>query len=300
MKESIQYHPGFIGGLGVLLWKYREKIDIDPEKWISKQGIRMDVLILKKDPEVVLDNDMCRIFRGHNILEYKRPDDDLTIDVFAKLMAYAYLYKSRGSSVDTISFKDMTATVYRHGYPRGLFSKLKDNGMEVEEAYPGIFRIQNAAPFPVQVVVGKELDPVEYAMFRVLTPGAAEKDLDTFHKMAFRQREELYREYIDSIIRVSVPANRQLYEKLTKEGGHMYEVLRDLLKDEFRIAEEKGEARGEARGETNGEIKGAIRVYHDEMGLTVPEITAKIMDKYGLKKEEAGKYIEEVLGLQSA
>ena len=80
----------------------------------------------------------------------------------------------------------------------------------------------------------------------------------------------------------------------------MYEVLRDLLKDEFRIAEEKGEARGEARGETNGEIKGAIRVYHDEMGLTVPEITAKIMDKYGLKKEEAGQYIEEVLGLQSA
>jgi len=76
----------------------------------------------------------------------------------------------------------------------------------------------------------------------------------------------------------------------------MYEVLRDLLKDEFRIAEEKGEA----RGETNGEIKGAIRVYHDEMGLTVPEITAKIMDKYGLKKEEAGKYIEEVLGLQPA
>lgn len=76
----------------------------------------------------------------------------------------------------------------------------------------------------------------------------------------------------------------------------MYEVLRDLLKDEFRVVEEKGEARGEA----NGEIKGAIRVYHDEMGLTVPEITAKIMDKYGLKKEEVGKYIEEVLGLQPA
>lgn len=76
----------------------------------------------------------------------------------------------------------------------------------------------------------------------------------------------------------------------------MYEVLRDLLKDEFRVVEEKREARGEA----NGKIKGAIRVYHDEMGLTVPEITAKIMDKYGLKKEEVGKYIEEVLGLQLA
>ena len=71
MKERIKYHPGFVGGMGVLLWEYREVIDIDPEKWISKEGIRMDVLIIKKDPEVILDNDMCRIFRGHNILEYR-------------------------------------------------------------------------------------------------------------------------------------------------------------------------------------------------------------------------------------
>ena len=74
-------------------------------------------------------------------------------------------------------------------------------------------------------------------MVRVLTPGAAEEDLDAFHKMAFRQREELYREYVDSIIRVSVPANRQLYEKLTKEGGHMYEVLRKKEKREGKQEE---------------------------------------------------------------
>ena len=36
MKERIKYHPGFVGGMGVLLWEYREVIDIDPEKWISK------------------------------------------------------------------------------------------------------------------------------------------------------------------------------------------------------------------------------------------------------------------------
>ena len=68
----------------------------------------------------------------------------------------------------------------------------------------------------------------------------------------------------------------------------MYEVLRDLLKDEFDIAEERGE------------IKGTIRVYHDELGLSVSEITAKIMVKYDLKKKEAEKIIEETLGLQPA
>jgi len=68
----------------------------------------------------------------------------------------------------------------------------------------------------------------------------------------------------------------------------MYEVLHDLLKDEFDIAEERGE------------IKGTIRVYHDELGLSVSEITAKIMVKYDLKKKEAEKIIEETLGLQPA
>ena len=68
----------------------------------------------------------------------------------------------------------------------------------------------------------------------------------------------------------------------------MYEVLHDLLKDEFDIAEERGE------------IKGTIRVYHDELGLSVSEITAKIMVKYDLKKKEAEKMIEETLGLQPA
>jgi len=68
----------------------------------------------------------------------------------------------------------------------------------------------------------------------------------------------------------------------------MYEVLHDLLKDEFDIAEERGK------------IKGTIRVYHDELGLSVSEITAKIMVKYDLKKKEAEKIIEETLGLQPA
>ena len=87
---------------------------------------------------------------------------------------------------------------------------------------------------------------------------------------------------------ISILANRQSYTQLTKEGGHMYEVLHDLLKDEFDIAEERGE------------IKGTIRVYHDELGLSVSEITAKIMVKYDLKKKEAEKIIEETLGLQPA
>ena len=66
---NIKYHAGFVSGLELLLWKYREQVEIEPEKWLSTEGIRMDVLILKKDPSLVLDFDIGRIFRGHILWE---------------------------------------------------------------------------------------------------------------------------------------------------------------------------------------------------------------------------------------
>ena len=44
----------------------------------------------------------------------------------------------------------------------------------------------------------------------------------------------------------------------------------------------------------------AIRIYHEEMNLMTSEIIGKIMPRFSLDKEEAEKYVEEVLGLQLA
>ena len=71
-------------------------------------------------------------------------------------------------------------------------------------------------------------------------------------------------------------------------GGSMYTILFD-----------EAEARGEARGEATGVIQGAITIYHDEMNLSPAAIIKKIMSRYNLRKEEAEKYVEDVLGLES-
>ena len=42
----------------------------------------------------------------------------------------------------------------------------------------------------------------------------------------------------------------------------------------------------------------AITLYHEEMKLTPTEIIRKIMDRFGLEKAEAEKYVEETLNLQ--
>ena len=59
-------------------------------------------------------------------------------------------------------------------------------------------------------------------------------------------------------------------------------------------------AEGMAKGMAKGEIIGAIKLYRDEMHLTPVEITGKIMARFSLEKEEAEKYVAEVLGLQPA
>ena len=58
------------------------------------------------------------------------------------------------------------------------------------------------------------------------------------------------------------------------------------------------EAASREEGMAKGEIIGAIKLYRDEMHLMPVEITGKIMGRFCLEREEAEKYVAEVLGLQ--
>ena len=156
----------------------------------------------------------------------------------------------------------------------------------------GIYYVKGASVFPVQIIVGRELEPKEYAMFRVLTPEASRQDLTNFNEIAFQRADGVYRRYVDSIFQVSVSANRQLYDQMTREDKKMCEALKDLLKEDFAAAE--------ARGKASGKIEGAIQLYHEEMGLDPQEIVYRIMKRFSLDKEAAQKYVEITLGLQPA
>ena len=141
-------------------------------------------------------------------------------------------------------------------------------------------------------------------MFRVLRKGATDDEIRQFKDMAVRNKDAAYLKSVDGVYQVSVSANRESYARLMKEDPEMCEALRDLMKEEFEMTEARGQARGEAigeaRGEARGEVKGAIKLYRDEMHLMPAEITQKIMARFGLRLDEAEKYVEETLGLQLA
>ena len=61
--------------------------------------------------------DFADCFRRHNIVEFKSPEDELSIDVFYKTQAYACLYKASGETVNAIPAEEITLSLFRDVYP---------------------------------------------------------------------------------------------------------------------------------------------------------------------------------------
>ncbi len=92
----IQWHPGFVAAMNLELSKSRDVLRFEKEYNLNVKPLEIDLLIIKKNAHVSLDNEIGSIFKGHNIIEYKNPAEQLDIDVFYKVEAYAILWKNSG------------------------------------------------------------------------------------------------------------------------------------------------------------------------------------------------------------
>ena len=100
--QKTQWHPAFVGGIKISLLEYSDELEYDPEYQLTKGPLYTDLLVIRKNSAGVLNNDIARIFRGHNVIEYKSPDDALNIDDFYKVLSYVGLYKASGATVNKI------------------------------------------------------------------------------------------------------------------------------------------------------------------------------------------------------
>ena len=72
----------------------------------------------------MIHKNIGRIFRKHNIIEYKSPDDYLSIDDFYKVYVYACVYKADARAVNMIQIQDLTISLVCSKYPRKLMNHL--------------------------------------------------------------------------------------------------------------------------------------------------------------------------------
>ena len=92
-KEAnrISLHPGFVSAMELELKEDAEYLVFDSEHELNKEPLSIDLLIIKKNPEVTISNELGAYFKGYNILEYKSEEDGLSIDDVMKTIGYACL-----------------------------------------------------------------------------------------------------------------------------------------------------------------------------------------------------------------
>ncbi|MCL2269232.1 MAG: hypothetical protein FWC23_08625 [Chitinispirillia bacterium] len=213
-KPPTPFHPAAFTALGHYLREY-DAVTLKEEQLLSKQALRIDILIIKKSPAIRIDRCWARIFRGHNIVEYKSPVGAApSIHVFNKVLGYAGLYASQ----EKVSQADMSASIICFKKPKKLLETLeKDLDCRGLQKEPGIYYIMYNGTAPekslaIQVVVSSELPDSEFLL----------KDLNR------------------NIGHAGAKRFAELYEKDEEHMGHLSLWLKTVLCEnlEFLLKEE--------------------------------------------------------------
>ena len=244
--DSIKWHLGFYGAAELEFSANKGDLQFTQEANLSKEPLRIDLLIVKKLTDAVIQNEIGRIFRRYNIIEYKSPDDNLSIDDFFKTVGYACIYKGLGETVNQIPAEELTVSIFRESFPQKMIAALRQSGMAIEERFQGIYYVSGQIPFRAQVVVTGQLAHTHHSL-RILSKNADENDVRAFLEEAVCLSDPGDRDNISAVLEVSTAANIQLFEELRRRTG-MCDALRELMKDDLAQAEIKGKLEGIQEG----------------------------------------------------
>lgn len=82
-EGRLQWHPVFSAAFHIELNDELENLHIEEEHMFGKKPLQNDILIIKKDKDRPVQKNIGRIFRKHNVIEYKEPGIyTLTGDMF--------------------------------------------------------------------------------------------------------------------------------------------------------------------------------------------------------------------------
>ena len=253
---DISWHPGFYGAMEIELIANKGAFEFQREYNLSKEPIRMDLLIIRKLRDVPIKNEIGYIFKKYNVVEYKSPDDGLTIDDYYKTVGYACLYKGLGDTVNQIPAKELTVSIFRHRYPRELFRELSREGFTVKEAFPGIYYVRGTVPFDVQIAVTSRLKGGSHKSLRLLCTNVEKEDAREFIREAIFLSNQGDRNNMEAVLRASIAANREIYNEIRRQSK-MSSVLWDFFKEEIEeeISEAKEKVEKEVKEKVEKEVK---------------------------------------------
>lgn len=252
-KRLLQWHPAFYAGIQIEFGEEAKSLTFRQEYPLGSRPRQIDVLIRKQKNKVIHKN-FGRIFREHNIVEYKGPGDYLSIDDFYKVYGYTCFYKAEAQKTNSVKFEELTITFVSESYPKELIRYLrKQRKLEVQCAEPGIYYVIGDV-LPIQIIVTRNLSERENLWLRSLTNrlrGKAEAEviLGEYEK---HRNDKLY----ESMMEIIMQANKDSFKEVVGMCKALEELIIEVAEERaVKMAEIKAEEMAEARAVKIAEIK---------------------------------------------
>lgn len=277
---KIQWHPGFVAAMDLELAENRADLVYEKEYNLNTKPLEIDLLVIKKDKDIRTVNEIGWIFRGYNVLEYKSPDDSLDIDAFYKAGAYASLYKAYGKVSDERKADDITVSLIREARPDGLFEYFKRHNIRTVNPHRGIYYVQDEVLFPTQIVVAGEMDRKSHMWLKALSGKMKKQDIKELLEKIEAMKQKFDRELADSVLEVSIRANRHVVNELRGDDS-VCQALLEIMEPE--ISKIKAEIKED-------DILCAVKSFRD-LGASDNQIKEVLVKNHRLSFAEAEKFL---------
>jgi hypothetical protein len=268
--EHLQWHPAFFAGLQIEFVHEADKLIFENEHHIGTKPKQIDVLVIKKEADTPIEKNIGKIFRKHNIIEYKSPSDTLNVDDFYLVYAYACLYKSDTNTVNAIAAEDITITFVCHHFPRSLIKHLKKlRNYKIQQMENGIYYIHGDF-FPIQLLVTQELTNEQNLWLHNLTNTIHDSTVITTLLNEYEQHHD--EKYYQSVMNVITKANTEKFKEVTGMCEALEEIYLSIHGE--RLKREQQAAVDKAVAETIDKV--VAEAVAEAVAKAVAETTAKI------------------------
>lgn len=267
--------------------EYSQILDYVPERLLNAKALQVDLLIIKKNKDISIENEIGRIFQQHNIIVYKSPHDKEGINTYFQVHAYAILYKI-GEKNTAYEPEDITITMIRRGKPYKLFQWFAEHECKVIEMYKGVYHIQNAGFFKTQVIVARKLEEESHIWLTSLTDTLNRQQAENLIIKSKELSDKPEAGYVDAVLQIVSKANRRLFETIKKEDQTMYSAFVELMQPEIDEAVNKAVAK--AVEETWNEA--VIETTNNITAQNKVEAIENAIKKLNMTKEEACAFMD--------
>jgi len=209
-QNKIYWHEPIFEGLTLVL--DGNNLNFQSEIPLSEEALIIDALVTKAEGTKV-NNEIGRIFRGHNLFEFKSEKDSFSIYDYAKVIGYAGIY----SSQKKIPMTDITISIMLTMFPRELVRFLEDErSVKVQDIGSGIYYIRGES-FNIQLIESKRLSE-ENLLLRNLRSGlSADEVKSTFWAYEKKRPIDKRSIYLSRLIKANPVAFEEAYSMVTEE-----------------------------------------------------------------------------------